>query len=122
MNKKEIQKEIENTREKLRELEKKLANAKDHSLSEIHAQGEINRVANVYADSLQAAGMPVSAAFGEITREGEFAERSIFLEVDYTDKYTSRAGPRTWKWVVITDELYQQVLVRVDKVTGECID
>ena len=119
MNKKEIQKEIENTREKLRELEKQLANAKDHNLSDIHAQGEINRAANAYADLLQAAGILVSAAFGEITREGEFAERSIFLDVDYTGL---NPEPRSWKWAVITDQLYQQVLVRVDKETGKCID
>ena len=116
MNKDEIKTEIEKARKHLEALEKKLA--QKHSLGDASIKKLINVAANNLSNQIRNAGLKeISVAFGEVTNWGDYANRSIFLSSLF---FCSKNG---WKWKIIDDtEHDQQVLVRVDNVTGECID
>ena len=116
MNKDEIKKEIEKARKHLEALEKKLA--QNHSLGDESVKSRISDAADNFRIELLAAGLKdISFAFGKVANWGDFAERSI-----YVDSLASCAK-KGWKWKLIDETKHgQQVLVRVDIVTGECID
>ena len=114
MNKNQIKTEIKKVRKQLEDLEKKLETAKDHSLGDIDHKQRISQAGHNLRDALRAAGLKdTSSAFGEITNGGQYANRSIFL---------GTLKDNCWKWSVQTDCNNDQVLMRVDKNTGECID
>ena len=116
MSKKEIQQEIEKLRSQIQTLEKKLAQS--NNLTDVQVREEINNAARVYSNTLiQKGGLQgIGQVFGMIAcAEGKFKHRGIFLTNDFED--------RNWEWRVSVDmDNNAEVLVRVDKVTGELID
>ena len=116
MTKDEIKKEIEKARKNLEALEKKLA--QKHSLGDESVKSRISDAADYFRTELEAAGLEgISISFGQVTNGGDFADRSIFLSGTLLNDLNG------WKWKLIDDTKYgQQVLVRVDIVTGRCID
>ena len=116
MTKDEIKKEIEKARKNLEALEKKLA--QKHSLGDESVKSRISDAADYFRAELEAAGLKdISISFGEVANGGDFAERSIFLSGAHKNILNG------WKWKLIDETKHgQQVLVRVDNKTGECID
>lgn len=116
MKKDEIKKEIEKARKHLEALEKKLA--QKHSLGDESVKSRISDAADYFRAELEAAGLKdISISFGQVTNGGDYADRSLFLSGAYHNILNG------WKWKLIDDtKRGQQVLVRVDIVTGECID
>jgi len=115
MNKKEIQQEIESVRLKLQTLEKKLANG--NNFSDEQARRNINNIAKTYRNALVQSGelKDIGLVFGEVVEVGEYKHRGLFL--------TNNFDKRDWEWWVLLDsDTNSEVLVRVDKVTGNVID
>jgi hypothetical protein len=115
MNKKEIQQEIESLRLKLRTLEKKLATG--NNFGDEKVRRDINTVAKTYRDTLAIKGelIEIGDAFGEVIEIGEYKHRGLFLSNNFNE--------RGWEWIVFLDSsTNSEVLVRVDKKTGNIID
>lgn len=115
MSKKEIQKQIENLRLQMQELEKKLAQSSN--LDDEQVRDAINDAARTYNNTLIQKGelQGIGQVFGMIACGGKFKHRGIFL--------TNGFEERDWEWIVAVDEdTNSEVLVRVDKVTREIID
>lgn len=115
MSKKEIQQQIEKLRSQMQELEKMLARSSNFADEQVRI--DIAAPAIAYRNTLiQKGGLKdIGESFGEVVEVGVLKHRGIFL----TDNFQER----DWEWLVDVDmDTNTEVLVRVDKVTGELID